>query len=90
MIEEQRRKPALEANIRPEQGQLQDHRDAEPESPSGKVSSIGPGRNPECSWVMVRVEPLDETKVFQLQEHRVNRGLGSGRSPGCALQTFDH
>lgn len=54
MIEEQSKRPVLEVGIRPEQGQLLDQRDTEPESPSGGVSSIGSARNSKCSWVLVK------------------------------------
>lgn len=54
MTAEQRKRPALEANISPEQGQLLKQRDAQPKGPSGGVSSIGSARNPECSWVLVK------------------------------------
>lgn len=70
VVEEQRRRPTLEAS----RSAAGSERDAEPESPSCEVSSIGPARKPECPWVMVRAEPLGETEVFQLQEHRVSRG----------------
>lgn len=49
VMEKQRKRPALKASIWPEQGQLMDQRNAEPESLSGRVSSIDLARNPECS-----------------------------------------
>lgn len=61
MIQEQKKRPGLEAGIRPEQGQLLDQRNAEPESATGRVSSIGPARILENSWVLAGAEPPGET-----------------------------
>lgn len=59
VIDEQRKRPALEAVIRAELGQLLDQKGPEPERSSGEVSSIGPAKNPE--WVLGGTEPLGET-----------------------------
>lgn len=60
MTAEGRKRSAPEANISTEQGQLLKQRDAQPEGPSGGVSFIGSARNPECSWVLVKAQPLGE------------------------------
>lgn len=49
VMEKQKKRPALKASIQPEQDQLMDQRDAEPENPSGRVSSIDLAKNTECS-----------------------------------------